>query len=460
MKKSIIKVIVAILVLALLAGGYWFAVKWEPKPEKQENDSQTASPAEDIYLIKVNTDDIKSVLICEGTDCFTLVNGEKPYIEGYSSAVLSESSIKSAISSIGNVYASHKIKNPSQNFAEYGLDKRDRYVEITLNDGTKRTYIVGNAANYNDEYYACEEGKADVYTVKTYAIDSMFPKYPEAFRDLSLVTFDNTQITEFSVADGSGTLLAFKLNEKKKDENEQNAYSTLNAYLIAEGEYKGCGVSGDALSALFEKLIPPTADSIEEENPSNLAKYGLNPGVTVSITDGDGKHTIRLGSKTEDGSVYLMCDGKNVVYKAQCAFYDDVVNIKATDYLDRFIHIFNIGEIKNITVDFGNKKHSLSIKGDTEKEGDAVFSIDGKKVNEADFKNIYQNIIGITLANVADNRNKGEKLCTITFAFKDKTKKSYSYYKYDERYAVVKSDSGIECITLIKNLDKLKKALK
>ena len=444
MKKSIRALIIAVLVLCLLCGAYVIADRWKPKESKKDETEPQA--AKTVYIIEEKTENIASVDIADGDTRYTLVNGEKVSIDGYSSAVLSQGKLDSALSAYSMISASRKIKEGDNSLADYGLDNPSRSVTVHLKDGSTKTILFGASAAIDNEIYVSEKESGAIYTLSSYSADSLMPS-PESFRDLTVCTIDNTSVKAFSIKKGSAEVLRIEKSEEEKDKDDPSAqiqdYNMTYPYAVK--------ASSDKVSALLEKLGAITATDIAEENPADLSKYGLQSPYVITVTDGEGEHVIKLGSKN-GSDVYMMSGSLPVVYSAPCDFYDIVTSAAASDYVDRFIHIFNIDTIKEIEFTEGGETHKLSVKGDTSKEGKCDYKLDGKKLDESTFKKLYQSIIGITFTDTAEASPSGSPTATVKFKFKNKKEKTFSYYTIDERYSFAVSDSGLGCKTLTKNL--------
>ena len=454
MKRNIIMLVAAVVALALLAGGYFFLQKWEPNSEDENSSEALLGQNEETeYLINTDYSEIASVTVNNGEETYTVKNGENPSIEGYSSHIIDSSKLSSLIYSSSSVAISHKIKGKGDSLSLYGLDSPEKWVLISMKDGTKYKLVIGNSANFEGEYYAMLEGEDFVCTVSSYDIESLM-KSPSEMRSMDICTLDGQSIASFTIKKNGKKEISVKYDENFKPSNEYQTVSYLVTY-----PYNNVNASLDKLQALFEKISSLTAQSIVEENPSNLKKYGLDKPYELEITDHEGKTTkIKMGSYGEDGNVYVMLSGVPVVYLADCPFYEVVKESRADDYVDRFINLFSIDGVKSIKVKAEGKTHTLEITKKSDDE--SIYKINDKLVSEKPFKEIYQLIIGVTATDFVNKEPAGDKKCEFIFKFTDNTKKTFTYYTYDDRYCIVKADNGLKCLTLTKNLDAVKDRLK
>lgn len=446
MKKNLKTLIAAFVILLLLAGGYFLAVKWEPKKENTEENEQNIQATE--YIINEETDNIEYVRFNNPEFSYTLRNGEKVTVEGYSSYVLDESSLTSALYNVATVVKNRTIKS-SEDLSAFGLDKEDKSIEIGLKDGSVKKIILGNSANFDGEYYA--KVGDEICTVSSRTAEAIL-KNPDLYRSLEICTIEPTQIKEFSVLKGNTALLSISY-----DEENSNSEVGMPAYKMTK-PYAGITASSDKVNALLEKLTSLTATEIVSEGEKNLSQYGLDNPYVLTLKCGDETITLKLGSYGDDSLVYVMNADIPVVYAANCPFYESIKEVKAEEFIDRLIHIFNIESVKSIVIEEDGKKDELKIQ--KKGEDSYKYTLNSTHMAENNFKTLYQKIIGVPAAKFVNEKAEGKEKCTITFSFNDGTKKSFKYFIYDERYSVVKADNGMTCLTLTKNIDEISTFIK
>ena len=447
MKKSIKNLILSILILVILGGGYFFAAKWQPKTE-EEDLSENALPSYEL-LVDIDIEDVHSVTFNTGITEYTLVNGDPVVMQGYSSSLIPSDKLIIALKGALYITGSHKVENVGDNLSDYGLDKRERYVTINLKDGSKKTLLIGNKANYDDNYFAMIEGTDAVYVVASYKLDSLMEE-PSTLRDREICTINSEAIKELSVSRGGSPVITLtRSDEKTSEENSESAFA-ITTYKITY-PYSNLTASIDKLSPLLEKFTSLSAYDFTEENPTDLSVYGLSDPTVLTITEDKVTHKIKLGKKFDDNKVYIMYNDVDVVYTIRCDFYDDIVNLDPSEYIDRYIHLFNLSTVSSVELNIDGEKFVM--EADKNSAKDKKYRINGKAVSDSVFKNIYQAIIGVKFSSLADTTPSGKEKASITFNFKDKTSKTFTYYTYDDRRCIVESDFGITCLTLTKNID-------
>lgn len=442
MKKSIKMLITGIIILAILGGGYYFAVKWQP----EDNDENIGSDdtAETVFLVNENPDDISSISFSVQDSSYTLINDEKIKIEGYTSKVLSQELISSAFENACYIVASHRIESVTE-LDEYGLSQRENYITYTYNDNTSKTVIFGNDAYFEGEHYVTVENTDTVYTISD-SIYQTLVQSPDNYRDLGVCSIDTESITQLGIYHNGKVILDSKT---KEGDVITKGGVTIPVYTMS-APYKNVKTSVDKLTALIEKLGDIFASNIVDEANTSNAKYGLNKPYKLTVTDANGKHTLLLGSKNDNGEVYMTYNNNGVVYSAPCDFYDAVVNAKTVDYLDSFVHLVEVSSLSGMEIEHDGIKTVFSVDEENEK-----YRKDDEPISRKKFKEIYQAVIGINVADISDTKPSGKQICKITFKYKDGALKSFAYYKYDERYSCVVGENGLNCLTLTKNINSI-----
>lgn len=442
MKKSIKMLIIGVIILAILGGGYYFAVKWVP--ENNDEDISTDDITETIFLVNENPDSVSSISFSMKDNSYTLINGDKITIDGYTSKVLSQDLLSSAFENACYVVASHKVESVAQ-LEEYGLSQKERYITYTYKDNTSKTIIFGNDAYFQGEHYVMIEDTDTVYTVSD-SIYQALVQSPTNYRDLGVCSIDSASITQLGIYHNGKAVFDTKTSEE--DAVSKGGVS-IPVYTMS-APYKNVKMSVDKLTAFIEKLSAIYANDIVDESNTNYATYGLNNPYKLTVTDSNGKHTLLLGFKNENGEVYMMYNNNGVVYAAECSFYDDVVNAKTVDYIDRLIHLVEVSSLSGLDIEHSGGKVSFSIDEENEK-----YKKDGEPIAKKKFKELYQAVIGVTMADVADRKPSGNQICKITFKFSDGSSKNFTYYEYNERYCSVVGDNGLNCLTLTKNINSI-----
>jgi hypothetical protein len=114
----------------------------------------------------------------------------------------------------------------------------------------------------------------------------------------------------------------------------------------------------DAVSSLTSSVSPATADSVVDDKPSDLGKYGLSaPSVTVTIHEKNGKSDkIIFGDDIPAGSlVYARVDNNPKVYAVSASVRDGLAK-KLNDLRDKRLLTFDSNQLTSIEIDSAKSK--------------------------------------------------------------------------------------------------------
>ncbi len=449
MKKRVKGLVLGFIVLALLFALYFFAVKWTPETEiiTEETNEETN------YLFKTTTDNIESIEFYYSGNSYIIHNGEKKSITGYESSVIDPELLMRAIHNFSYVIENQNIKVDDVKLQDYGIKDSKTYVIIKEKDGKSTKIILGNSAVVEGEFYAYNENTGRLSSISGSAAE-FFRVEPSMYRSLEVCEIVNETIERVSISKGNDKIIDIEYDK----ENEETSNSVPSFKMLYP--YKGVAASTDRTTSLIETVGSITAQEIVTENMNELSSFGLINPYKLTVTDEKGSHTISLGKKNNNGLVYIMYNDKKVVYLADCPYYEKVVNVKSDDYIDRFIHLVYLSDVKSIEFSAQNKNTLLRVEDDS-KNDKTKYLVNSKEMSEEKFKELYQAIIGVIATDIDDDFvPAGKEQCIITFDLNNNQKKIFKYYEYNERNYYVKSDKGIGCITLKKNIDAICDLLK
>ncbi|MBR1970417.1 MAG: DUF4340 domain-containing protein [Clostridia bacterium] len=449
MKKRVKGLVSGFIVLVVLFGLYFFAVKWTPETEiiTTETDDET------YYLFKTETDNIASIEFYYDGNSYTVRNGENKTISGYESKIIDPELLTRAIHSFSYIIENQNIKVEDTSLLEYGIKDSSTYVVIKEKDGKSTKIILGNSTGVEGEYYAYNEATGRLSSISKSSAE-FFKVDPSQYRSLDVCSIAPETIERVAISRGNNKIIDIEFEKEKKDPS-----NSIRNYKILY-PYKGVVASTDRTNALLETISSITAQEIVTENMNEITSYGFNNPYKLTVTDGNGTHTISLGNKNDDGLVYIMYNDRKVVYLADCPFYEKVVNANSDEYIDRFIHLVNLSDVNSVEFSFQSQTDVISVKGDIQNDK-AKYYVNNKDISEENFKKLYQAIIGVIATDIDDDFvPTGKEQCTITFDLNNNQKKTFKYYNYNERNYYVKADNGIGCLTLKKNIDAICDLLK
>lgn len=431
-KKMIRNIIIAVIVLGLLGGVYYWAIKWQPDSKKA--DGQTDEKL--ITLFSAKEDELTEIRFVNNGTVFTLKRtgtGDSATwgIPEYPDIEFSQTKLKSAVSGFTSISASKEITDDLSKLASFGLADEKNSVTVKKSDGTEKTFILGEKLVVDSSYYIMEKGGDKIYTVSEYKAEDML-KHPDDFRETNLGTIDTASIESVSVSKGGEKIAEFgKATEDEKNGVGSAAYQTTDMKMRYPYDEP---VNSDRFSKMVSVFTNVEVISFVSNSTDDAAKYGLDSGYKIVIRDSAATHTLTFGNTAEDGNVYAMYNDCGFIFTVKPDMLNAVKDIKPFDLIDKFAHIYNIDSVDSITVTGTGRKHVLSISrsgsGDEQK---CEYKIDDKKAAEDAFKGYYQKVIGLTVTDVPSGDENGEQMCEVSFKMTDGKVYKSVYYEYDER---------------------------
>lgn len=444
MKKKLTKVLALILAILLSASLTGCGDKEEKKAEEVPQ-----APSVEGYFSGPAVSDIVSMQVNNGETTYTIINGLVPDIEGYTSLVINPYSLYGMLMSTEQFPYTGKVEGDISDLSKFGLKDSAQSVAITCSDKSVKTIFFGKEAS-EFEYYAMIDTENVVYTIQKEAFD-FFMRHPSEHRDMQICNIDYTLVDRVTVEKNGEKEVSVELDENFVPENEYQTVSFLVTY-----PYESVTASLATVQYLFEDMESVVADSIVEENPADLSKYGLvTPAITVEIANPIQTTTLKFGNE-KDGKVYIMRNDDPVVYLASCSLYNTVKGYRAIDYVENFVSIYNISGVSSIDITKGDKKYSMKIN---EASGSTTYSIDGKNWEESNFRKAYQQVIGIAFDNIVNEKAEGKVYATVKYNFKDSTSAVYNYYDYDNDSCIVVAKNALTCTVPKSSIDNMIKSI-
>ncbi len=444
-KKIIIGIVAVIILIAVAVGAIRIINAVNGNSDKDKNaQTELTPPPVAGNIVDSRIKNISKVQVQNGEETYTLNNAVGFEVEGYESELLQNTEFATALLSYAEIIPYIKKIEQITSLADYGLGNTDKSVLITYNDGAQFKLLLGKKLS-DFEYYAMEENGDCVYTIPAETYDALM-KHPSEYRDKFVCTLDDLSVESFTISRNGKKEVTV---ERDKNFVPTNIYQT-TSYVVTY-PYSGKNAALGVLQYMFENIPDEiVADSIIEENPSDLSKYGLSPAIfTLELTDANGTNTLKIGNE-KDGKVYLMCNNSPVVYLVESPLYDIIKDFKVADYVEGFIGLHNIAEVESVVITKGEKSHSMKLIRDDEFTN---YMIDDIVIKEKEFKQLYQSVIAISAEDFIQEAPDGEVYAEIIYKFTDSTSISYKYYNYDENYCSVRAMNSLTALVPKANID-------
>lgn len=376
--------IILVVVLGLLVGAYFFiSSKSSNSAEADESTDAT------INVISVEQDKIISLAFNNENGSFTLTKKDKAWTVSPTSELAIDTTVADASAiDISTIVADKVIEENATNLAQYGLDK-PATIKVGLSDGTFKEIEIGSNSPTNEGIYVKNKGESKVYLVGTYYSSKLI---------LSKGYFVNKDI------------LPVEATTLKKFAYEKNGEMQYAVSIASESEMTIISpvkevADATKVKSILENVVTLVIKDIIDENPTDLAKYGLDkPAYSIEYGDSTATKKILFGKDVEKGAVvYAKFAEEKTVFTidiSSLTFLDK----KLSDVIDKMIYLVNIDQVNKIDLYLDGKKIVSDITTfDDDSDKEDIFKVDGKDANMNDangkslFRNFYSSMIGLIM---------------------------------------------------------------
>ena len=311
--------------------------------------------------------------------------------------------------------------------------------------------------------YCQIDGKNTIYLVDSDTASALLEQ-ESYYRNLTVLgsyyslSSEVQSLTVDALADG--TVLTVQARDTSgMDETTAKAYSD---FVFTAPE--SCDADDSELkSGLFSDLQTLlTAQSIAEDNPSDLSKYGLDkPTSRVHIKTNSMDATVLIGGTTDDGSGrYVMKEGGSTVFISDasgCGFLND----SWSDWRSTNLMPFSLNEVSQITVTQDGTTHTIAVTqetsdDDTDSEDSSntdssdsdssdisqTATLDGETMSTKALQQLYAALDSVNYTRILDTLTQQQALATVTLTMTDGNTRSLSFAKGGSREYLVSVDGG------------------
>lgn len=408
MSKRLKTLLILCAVLLVLGGAMYFVfTKEEPQEEIQIDET--------IVLFEASYSDIDTLTIdSQDAGAFTLIKKETDWIvEGAEGEYeLKQPQIDSLIYTLTGLRALSIVEEIApDDLAPYGLEKPTIITADTI-EGDKLIAYIGSQTTGNSYYAMVEDdpavyeiygpyGKAFTMQLNDYRVMNIMEPVDVPTLEYLLLIRDKNETVEIAIPESN---------------NEKNIMMSTTPFRMIQ-PFNGIrdiriDEFGELLSVTNAFI---TAKEIVEDAPQDLSKYGLDsPQVELTMRDELQDITLLFGdmASQEDNTIYYMLAGGNAVYATDATEVEYLKSVDAFDLVSHFVFLANIMMIDEVIIIGEKEEYSMSIdreptENDENEDGQLdtldTYYLNDKEVEEDDFKDTYQLVIGLYADAVAEN---------------------------------------------------------
>lgn len=422
--KPIRNILILAGIIAVLCGGFYFVYRYEPA----EDTEPAASSAPAVSVLKLERDSIVSVSVTNAGETYQLSKNDGQWVVNQNPSIpVNQSKVSTLLYDCASVSAKEIIEEDVQDFAPYGLAEPERSVQIATEDGVVTTVLIGSASLDNSVCYIALEGDTTVYSKSTSGCDSLAMPLSKLL-DTSVYSISQENIGGITIErQGTERIELIRVQTGENDGEPLYEWRMESPLKKAANDYT---LSNQVLSA----IAAVSADEVIAE-PANAAEYGLDsPRVVYGVRNQSGSesYTVLVGN-TKGENTYIKLKDKTAVYLVSTEALS-FTELSYQQLADTLVHIENIDEVSEITLNGLGKAYTMIISGS---DDNAVYTINGKTIEESRFKKAYQTVIGLTLSTFTKDKVSGEAEFTIRYKKKDGTEALVECISHDDRNYVV-----------------------
>jgi hypothetical protein len=458
--KRRVTLISGIAVLVLLIGGVVLLLNM---PDVQDDDSITrpSSNIDSVTLLERPADNILSVNINNQFGTFTLLPEDYEILE-FRDTPVNENAFINLSRSIGLLTARRVVESATdEDIAHYGLDNS---FTVTYKDGEEFTFTIGNhAPGGGFDRYVMRENDSSVYLVSSNMLD-VFLRPLHYFADHA--------VTENAPEEGSAVFDNFTLTSKglpytltllKNTEDMDDAFGGMfhTDYFISSPKSAPFDSSKEAAHWLTF-LHGMTATSVIElvVDEEMLARYGFDePDYTVEYVFGNDAVTLFfVRNEANDDELFVYRDGGSMIYTMT---EEDLPFLSITYHsIVRTYRIMpHIEAIRRVSVEIDGESYTIDA---TETDGTITAVINGRHLDEEQYQQLYQTLLGIFGREPTFDEPDGEPVVRIVYSYRDTeiTDDEVRLYRADDRSLYLWTNGVVDFKVLDAEYERIKAAIR
>jgi hypothetical protein len=222
---------------------------------------------------------------------------------------------------LGNIDIVRVVDDNATNLEQFGLANPNITVEYKAEGGGAGKLRLGNKNATQGELYALKNDEKRVFLISAFQ-ETTFNRTPFDLRDKKILKFDREKADSLSLVKGAN---AIDLTRAGSEWKVTRPVPSRTDYSLIEG--------------FLTRLSSSNMSKLVEENPKDLAKYGLDkPSMTVTIGAGSAKTVLEVG-KTENNETYAKDASRPIVFVVDSTLQTDL-NKSFDDYRKKEVFEF------------------------------------------------------------------------------------------------------------------------
>jgi hypothetical protein len=393
MTRRTITIIVALVTVGILIGGYFGAQAWvkaHPKTTPWDWSDYPESPRLtefDSYKLNKIQNITEGFTLMKNADGWELVSANIP-VERIK---IDKALVSNKIWSLSSLWAEGIIEEEPEDISIYGLDYPFARVLIGDSDGKTVEIVIGNYTPSRSSYYVMLAGSPEVYTLATCYTDTLLFSL-DSIRDKVLFeSLDPRAITHFIIQPRLEDNPSGRTIDITPRMQDSYLLSSFTSFDLNSPYSATLAVDSEKFGQVLEALQYLQIYAFVDDTPTSLATYGLNRPGRVYIETPDETVDILYG-KSEYGMHYAKVAGNDTVFILEGL--EGIISATPFSLIDKFAMIHYIDNVDSFTVTGDGRTLTATIQG---KGQEAIFYLDGRRAADQEFRNFYQRVIGLLI---------------------------------------------------------------
>ena len=483
MKKKTVKMVLAVVSLAVLCGVYLGVSTYVSKQEEAENSKEEE---EQVSVTDASADEIETVKFLIDKKEVTFQRKEEEWVKGNDEAFpVSQDTLNNAVGMLGDLKAERVLDDVSD-LSEYGLDSPVNTIVFKTKVGEETSIKIGAKNESVSQYYVKKnEDDKKVYLVASASIEPFMNSLydyaePGTFPEISSENIKAIQVEgetsyNLSVDENGFWYVSDGGNQEKADSAKAasmaSSFSTLEYasfvnYDASEEEMESYGLNEPYANIILnyeEEISKKETDNLKseetelEEAENTEEKQGEKKGEETGEKKEeeaemkDKSLVIHVGSEAEEGDRYVSVDDSKEVYTMSEETLSTFLDKDDSDFWDMNVCYTSINDIESVEITYKGERKTINVSRETSKDEDGnetetlSYEMDGKELDSIKMNTFYNKVSNMTAQKrVSDDTTlNSEPEMKIVLRKTDGTEEEVSYHSYDSNFYGVKAENKI-----------------
>lgn len=483
MKKKTVKMVLAVVSLAVLCGVYLGVSTYVSKQEEAENSKEEE---EQVSVTDASADEIETVKFLIDKKEVTFQRKEEEWVKGNDEAFpVSQDTLNNAVGMLGDLKAERVLDDVSD-LSEYGLDSPVNTIVFKTKVGEETSIKIGAKNESVSQYYVKKnEDDKKVYLVASASIEPFMNSlydyaesgtFPEiSSENIKAIQVEGETSYNLSVDENGFWYVSDGGNQEKADSAKAasmaSSFSTLEYasfvnYDASEEEMESYGLNEPYANIILnyeEEISKKETDNLKseetelEEAENTEEKQGEKKGEETGEKKEeeaemkDKSLVIHVGSEAEEGDRYVSVDDSKEVYTMSEETLSTFLDKDDSDFWDMNVCYTSINDIESVKITYKGERKTINVSRETSKDEDGnetetlSYEMDGKELDSIKMNTFYNKVSNMTAQKrVSDDTTlNSEPEMKIVLRKTDGTEEEVSYHSYDSNFYGVKAENKI-----------------